>query len=278
METLGIWLRQAREAREASLQEAESATHIRGRFLEMLEAGDFAAFPGGDVQVRGFLRIYARYLGLSPDEVLARYDAEVHGIEVVVPTTTPTETPPVLSARSATEPLEFQLHNIPISTSWPRWMNPETLMIVGIVLIVLLAVLTGVGYLVSRGADEQAAATATETALTAAVLPTPTETPVLPSLSPTPTFAPNPEGGVTLMLEATEHVWVRVLTDGQTVFGRLMAPGQVASWSGQETVVVETGNGAGLLVTVNGQPQGTMGRRGQVCTRVWGPGGEMAAP
>jgi hypothetical protein len=276
METLGIWLRQAREAREASLQEAEAATHIRARFLEMLETGDFAAFPGGDVQVHGFLRIYARYLGLSPDEVLARYDAEVHGVEVVVPTTAPRETPTILSARSATEPLEFQLHDIPISTSWPRWMNPETLMVVGIVLIVLLAVLTGVGYLVSRGADEQAVATATETAPAAAVLPTLTESPIL--LSPTPTFAANPEGGVTLMLEATEHVWVRVLTDGQTVFGGLMAPGQVASWSGQETVVVETGNGAGLLVTVNGQPQGTMGGRGQVCTRAWGPGGEMAAP
>ena len=276
METLGIWLRQAREAREASLQEVEAATHIRGRFLEMLEAGDFAAFPGGDVQVRGFLRIYARYLGLSPDEVLARYDAEVHGIEVVVPTTVPTETPSVLSARSATEPLEFQLHDIPISTSWPRWMNPETLMIVGIVLIVLLAAVTGVGYLVSRGADEQAAATATETAPAAAVLPTPTD--ALISLTPIPTFAANPEGGVTLMLEATEHVWVRVLTDGQTVFEGLMAPGQVASWSGRETVVVETGNGAGLLVTVNGQMQGAMGQRGQVCARVWGPGGEMAAP
>lgn len=276
METLGIWMRQAREAREASLQEAEAATHIRVRFLEMLEAGDFADFPGGKVQVRGFLRIYARYLGLSPDEVLARYDAEERGVEAVVPATAPAETPPVPTGRSATEPLEFQLHDIPISTSRPRWMNPQTLMIVGIVLIVLLAAVTGVGYLVGRGADEQVAATATVTAPAAAVLPTPTETPVLPS--PTPTFAPNPEGGVTLMLEATEHVWARVLTDGQTVFEGLMAPGQVASWAGRETVVVETGNGAGLQVTVNKQPQGTMGRRGQVCTRAWGPGGEVAAP
>lgn len=276
METLGIWLRQAREASEASLQEAEVATHIRVRFLEILEAGDFAAFPGGDVQVRGFLRIYARYLGLSPDEVLARYDAEVHGVEVLIPAAAPTETPTILSARSATEPLEFQLHDIPISTSRPRWMNPETLMVVGIVLIILLVVVTGVGYLVSRGADERVAATATETALTAAVLPTPTETPTPPPA--TPTFAANPEGGVTLMLEATEHVWMRVLTDGQTVFEGLMTPGQVASWAGREMVVVETGNGAGLLVTVNGQMQGTMGGRGQVCTRTWGPGGEIAVP
>jgi cytoskeletal protein RodZ len=30
------------------------------------------------VQLRGFLRIYARYLDLSPEEVLGRYSAEVH--------------------------------------------------------------------------------------------------------------------------------------------------------------------------------------------------------
>ena len=66
METLGIWLRQTREAREYSLQEVEAATRIQVRSLEMLEAGDFAAFPGGEEQVRGLLRIYARHLGLSP--------------------------------------------------------------------------------------------------------------------------------------------------------------------------------------------------------------------
>ena len=83
METLGVWLRQTREAKGSTLEEAEIATCIRPRFLEALEASDFSAFPGGEVQVRGFLRIYARYLDLSPDEVLARYDTEKHGAQVV---------------------------------------------------------------------------------------------------------------------------------------------------------------------------------------------------
>ncbi|MCK4473457.1 MAG: helix-turn-helix domain-containing protein, partial [Anaerolineae bacterium] len=51
METLGVWLRQTREARGDTLQDTEAATRIRVRFLEMLEAGDFAALPGGEVQV-----------------------------------------------------------------------------------------------------------------------------------------------------------------------------------------------------------------------------------
>ncbi|MDY6877548.1 MAG: DUF4115 domain-containing protein [Chloroflexota bacterium] len=272
METLGVWLRQTREAQGDTLQEAEAATCIRARFLEMLEAGDFAAFPGGEVQVRGFLRIYARHLDLSPDEVLARCDAEMHGVEAIAPATAPAETQALPSVHLAREPVTFEPSSISISTSRPRWMNLRTLMVVGSVVILLLVAVTAVRYFVGQSTDERAVATATVPA--EAVLPMPTST----LLNPTPAFVADPEGGVALTLEATEHVWVRVLADGQTAFEGLMASGQVESWSDQEVIIVDAGNGAGLLVTVNGQSQGTMCGRGQVCTRAWGSGGEIAVP
>jgi pyruvate/2-oxoglutarate dehydrogenase complex dihydrolipoamide acyltransferase (E2) component len=278
MDTLGVWLRQTREAKGNALEEAAAATRIRPRFLEALEAGDFAAFPGGDVQVRGFLRIYARYLGLSADEVLGRYDAQVHGVEAPPPGA-PAETRPASPARSATRPAVSQPPGVSVSISQPGWMSLERLMTVGIVLIVVLAIVTGVGYLISRNVGQEAAApgTATTTAPAEAVpSPTAAATPAPPAV--TPTFPANPQGGVTLTLEATEHVWVRVTRDGQTPFEGLMAADQVETWSGQEVIVVDTGNGAGLLVTVNGQPQGRMCGRAQVCTRAWGPTGELAAP
>ena len=279
MGTLGVWLRQAREAQGSTLDEAGDATHIRPRFLEALEAGDFAAFPGGEVQVRGFLRIYARYLGLSPDEVLARYDTEVHGVKATAPPGVPAKTQPVSSARSApvTRPTTPTPSDVPVPTFRPRWMAPENLLIVAIAVVILLAMAAGGWYLVSRNAGEEAAATAT-TPAEAVVLPTAMATPFSPIVTVTPTFPANPQGGVTLALEATEHVWVRVTADGSKVFENLMATGQVESWSGQEVIVVETGNGAGLLVTVNGQPQGAMCGRGQICTRAWGPVGEVTSP
>jgi len=79
-------------------------------------------------------------------------------------------------------------------------------------------------------------------------------------------------------LEAIEHVWVRVTADGLIAFEGMMAPGQINAWSGEETATVETGNGAGLLVTANGLPQRAMCERGQVCTRTWGPDGEVTTP
>ena len=78
IDSLGIWLRRTREARQLDLQDAEQALRIRRRYLQALEVGDFEALPG-PIQARGFLRNYARYLGLPVEDVLARYDAEVEG-------------------------------------------------------------------------------------------------------------------------------------------------------------------------------------------------------
>ena len=273
MDTLSIWLRQARESQGSTIEEAAAATRIRARFLEALEAGDFAAFPGGDVQVRGFLRIYARYLSLPPDEVLARYNAEVHGIDTVQPSTVG-QTQPLAPALAPTRPMAVRPPSPPIPAARARRLSPETLLLAAFAVIALLAIVTAVGYIVSRNAGEEAAATPTVTApAEAALSPAAVETPTLPAV--TPTFPANPGGGVTLALEATEHVWTRVAADGRTAFEGMLSPGQVETWSGQEVIIVETGNGAGLQVTVNGQLQGAMCGRNQVCTRGWGPTGEV---
>src|SRR6266516_4607614 len=65
-------LRQARLDRGASLLDAEQETHIRRRYLEALEAEDYAALPAS-VYSRGFVRTYARYLELDPESTLDLY-------------------------------------------------------------------------------------------------------------------------------------------------------------------------------------------------------------
>src|SRR5690606_35054987 len=57
-EILGQRLREAREAKELSLDETERATRIRARFLDALERGDYSMMT--PVQAQGFLRNYAR--------------------------------------------------------------------------------------------------------------------------------------------------------------------------------------------------------------------------
>jgi len=71
-ETLGQYLRREREARSVSLEELSRGTRINRPYLEALERDDFFFFSKREYTL-GFLRGYARHLGLDPDEILKRY-------------------------------------------------------------------------------------------------------------------------------------------------------------------------------------------------------------
>lgn len=70
-DTLGAILRERREAMGVSLAEAETATRIRPKYLSAIEADDWHLLPG-EIVGRGFLRNYAIYLGLEPNELIER--------------------------------------------------------------------------------------------------------------------------------------------------------------------------------------------------------------
>jgi cytoskeletal protein RodZ len=89
-ESVGDQLRQAREAQGLSLEQASQATHIRLHYLQALEAGDFAAVPSM-VQVRGFIRAYAAFLGVNPESLLSASNASLGVVEQ------PATLPPPLS-------------------------------------------------------------------------------------------------------------------------------------------------------------------------------------
>ncbi len=74
--TIGQQLKNARLDRNLSLEDVFENTHIRLKYLEALEADDFSIMPS-PVQGRGFLRLYAQYLNLDLDALLA----ELHNSE-----------------------------------------------------------------------------------------------------------------------------------------------------------------------------------------------------
>jgi cytoskeletal protein RodZ len=76
-EELGVRLREAREKRGISLEQAQSDTKIRLRYLMALEAGDHESIPGA-VYARGFVRSYGKYLGLDPRELMAELSEDDH--------------------------------------------------------------------------------------------------------------------------------------------------------------------------------------------------------
>jgi cytoskeleton protein RodZ len=73
--TLPERLVEAREQKGVDVYRAERDTKIRVRYLQALEAGDYAELPGA-VYTKGFLRNYALYLGLDPDDVVRQWRHE----------------------------------------------------------------------------------------------------------------------------------------------------------------------------------------------------------
>jgi len=94
-ESVGQQLRQAREARSLSLEQAAQATLLRLRYLRALEEDDIESLPSL-VQARGFVRIYAGYLGLNVQACLAAMDGESLPVEAA-----PTVAGPPPPAREA---------------------------------------------------------------------------------------------------------------------------------------------------------------------------------
>ena len=73
IEHFGISLRRAREDRALSLGEISSSTKVPRSTLALIEAGELTGLPA-DVFVRGFIRSYARAVGVSELQPLAQYD------------------------------------------------------------------------------------------------------------------------------------------------------------------------------------------------------------
>lgn len=79
--TAGARLRQAREMRGESINEVSLALKLAPRQIDALESGRYDALPGLAF-VRGFMRNYARYLGLDPAPLLAEVRAALGQTDV----------------------------------------------------------------------------------------------------------------------------------------------------------------------------------------------------
>lgn len=72
MESIGKKLQETREKANYSLEQVARDTHISKNYLVALEEEDFTSLPG-EPYVYGFLRNYAEYLSLNPDELVNLY-------------------------------------------------------------------------------------------------------------------------------------------------------------------------------------------------------------
>ncbi len=271
MKELGQKLRDTRERLGITLEEVENATRIRTYHLAALERGDIESLPS-PVQVRGFIGNYADYLGLDSNEILLEYAEKLQSRR-------PKKRTPAAQKESRSGPL-VQIHS-----RRPRWLSFDLAITATIILAVIAVLLWGSSRLM-QSIRQGAQATDDDVAFfIPSETPTLTNTPEFESTSmpavqpdaimeseteiPTQPIVLGLNSEVNLRLVAKQRAWVRVLVDGEEIFMGRMLPGEEQTFTGQQSVEVSTGNGAGVRVYYNGQDQGTMGDVGQIVVRVW---------
>jgi cytoskeletal protein RodZ len=238
---LGERFRAAREARGLSLSDVSEHVRIRAVYLAAIEEENWKAI-GAAVYVRGFLRTYARFLGLDPEEVVVAFNREVE----------PAGTAPPAA---------------PLPSRVERSSKPGSLLlwIAGIVAVLLVAFVAYNALTMHRPAP-----VAVETALPS---PLPSETAAGTSAAPgttpmaAPAATPSPPGGAqSLALVLSAPSWLRVVVDGNVSIEGTFPSGTTKTFHGKNALV-RVGNAGGVEIFVDGKDVGKLGKPGDVAER-----------
>lgn len=255
--SFGEELRREREIRGISLKEIADATKISKRFLEAIERNDHKTLPA-PVFTRGFVREYARYLGLNSDEMVNRYNFAAVGDDRIEQSahlerlTTPQAPPP---PRKKLPP-----KGIP-----PAYARVDRNVYILILVVVALA---GVSYWAlkhrreTRANEERLAA---ETKVVASVpVAAPPPAPVQTASTPTQPPAGIP-AKLTLSLEITQTSWITLDADGERLINDELHRGFHRTIEAKDGFRFKTiGNAAGVTMTLNDVPIPSLGHDGQV--------------
>ena len=238
--SLGERFRAVREQRGLTLSDVAEQVHIRSVYLAAIEEENWKAI-GAPVYTRGFLRTYARFLGLDPEDAVSQFNA--------------TEGAPVPAAPSAGQPSVASYERRPSGGS----LAP-LIWVAGIIAVALIGFVIYLYVTPAHTGQQQLAATAAGQP-TAPSLANPSGTNV-PG-SPTPSPSPAPLLAKTLVIHLTAPSWLRVAVDGNVSIEGTFPAGTTKSFRGK-TALVRVGNAGGVEITVDGKPVGKLGAAGDV--------------
>lgn len=301
MDELGHILREARETKGLTLQEAQEATRINTRYLGALENGDYNSLPT-PVHVRGFLRNYARFLGLDPQPLLDRYEygqnnkpKKSESLAEQKPIGGPLKQPP-------TDQQFFDPVNMEVDAGYGRGSGhhsnrSETILrlviIIGLIGLIYLAAQRFIPILTGQGDGTDQLTVEIQQAVegllnqgeeTAVPNPTPDLLPseVLTSTSrnnfnaqgdptPLPTRPPLPATMEQILLQIfiQERGWMEVTIDGDVVFSGIARPGDEFEWQAADEAKIVSGNAIGVNVAINDTQLGPLGGRGENVEETW---------
>jgi cytoskeletal protein RodZ len=256
MAALGEEFRSAREARGLTVAEVAERLHIRSFYLAAIEDEDWTAI-GAPVYVRGFMRTYARFLGIDAESAVARLGSLAN------PASAPSEAAGV--TRRAQPPGD--LASPTDESSERRGLSP--LAIITIVVAVLVVAFLGYqvfGVKPAPNAVPIAVASVGDGNLASSPAnPVAATSKDTSAASPASTSSPTiPVHGLGVHLSADS--WLRIVVDGKPMMEGLYPAGTTRMFDGR-SIVVRAGNAGGLELSANGRSLGKLGGNGDVVER-----------
>jgi cytoskeleton protein RodZ len=276
MGAFGDRLRREREMRGITLDEITESTKIARRHLEALEGEHFDQLPGS-VFNKGFVRAYARFLGIDEDQAVADYTAasnEVPEPENKFPLEVHVKPDPDLNPRRSFLPLVFAVAAlVGVLVGYIFWAKsrphtPETTEI---------AQPSSPTSASGPANNAPTPATTSSTPLPAPVQEQPAKAPakaqeaVVPNASATPDG--KPEKTFFVSIKAKEDSWVSIVADGKSVMQRVLNADKHKKIKAGKSLILRTGNAGGIEVSFNGRPLGALGNENEPRTLTFNAAG-----
>ncbi|HYL11835.1 MAG TPA: RodZ domain-containing protein [Terriglobales bacterium] len=282
MGNFGERLKKTRENRKITLDEVAKSTKISTRMLRALEEEKFNELPGG-VFNKGFVRAYARHLGLDEEKTLTDYMAAIGG--------DPEPAKPEDAELRAIAERKEKERQASQSVGLPWGALAVLLLLVALGLAVWgfysreqvrnarvhrvpdsSPAVSGSAALPDAAPADAAAGPQTTVTMQAASTAAPSSTPAPLTTSYNPSATPAP-GSFVVLIIAHENSWVSISADGKSVYSdTLVAPGERSVQASQQ-VILRAGNPGGLAVFFNGKKLPPMGEDGEAKTFTFGANG-----
>lgn len=288
MANFGDTLKRERELRKITLREVSEATKIGLRYLEALEGNRFDQLPGGLFN-KGFIRAYAKFVGLDPEALVHAYLFDFAAQQSVQPAQPPYSglrieepTPP-----AAEEPQR------PVAPSRRR-TQAVVAAAAGLILIAGLCLITYRGSdsgerLAPRAPRVEKADLGGGTGVAPPKVEEESPAPLPAAASPTPPVAPPlalpvappaaaPAGTaihpgersreevrkVLLEVTASETTWIAVWCGERERINKELTPGEVFALSCGAETRLSTGNAGTMTLRIDGNECLPLGERGAV--------------
>lgn len=226
-----------------SLSDVAEHLHIRSTYLQAIEEEDWPVI-GAPVYIRGFIRTYARFLGVDPEHAIEAFNA-------TVPSNPPTKQ---WNGGAA------------VASGSSSGRKPSLWLGLLVAIAAGLVVYVGFGYYQLRSAAPQKTAAAIPIA-DASVTPASSLAPAIATAPPpTPAAVAARPVRPEISVKLTQLSWMRVVVDGNVVIEGEFPPGTLRDFKGKHIKIL-VGNAGGVEVTAPGGRPHVLGSVGQVVER-----------